>query len=448
MARKGSSEHHSDKENRDVFAFLEKEGQEVDSDDEEEEDAAEDVVDEEASTTSTSPNVDCPSPHATKFNPVDVNAGGVEEHVWRKETTREGSLHSDSGISVRSSSPERDSPVPRQRYPPVRRASSSTGNVVNPPHASHHALSTYPRDWSTSGNHLEHPEAYYASTRPVVTQTMLRTRIPPPEKYGQHTRQLVRGASHPQIPPAKPKKPGYDTLAAAIDSRGDAFLKPIYRKFETLNNRILLYLQDEICELEGELRELDNAIAREDGMLGKTHASRRAEAKLPTQLQWRRLDLIGRSYTKVEQYNRALSSYSNLTKSLDPASEADIKTYQEWIAEHAPVVEQESAFLQSEADLITVSPAKRPSTSLMQSHPRGELEAPVIMVAFVLVSTIIVFKVVPQIMARLVISAVVGVASLCTLSPSVLSDLKSIRNWGRGISIYTAVMLVLAIVVG
>ena len=153
---------------------------------------------------------------------------------------------------------------------------------------------------------MEHPETYYASTQPVVTQTMQRARIAPPETYGQHTRQLVRGASHPKSPIAKPKKPGYDTLAAAIDSRGDAVLKPIYRKFETLNHRILLYLQDEIFEMEGEIRELDNAIVREDAMLGKTHASRRAEAKLPSQLQWRRLDLLGRSYTKVEQYSEWL----------------------------------------------------------------------------------------------------------------------------------------------
>lgn len=318
--RKGSDGHHSDKENLPVFAYLEKAGQEVDSDDEEEEeenveegeDASEDVVDEEASTTSASPHVDSSLPEATRFKPVEVNAGGVEDQAaWRKEAKREGSLHSDSGISVRSSSPERESPVPRHKYPPVRRVSSSTGNGPNPYYPSHHPLmnspeaygprsSGYPRDWSTSGNHMDHPEMYYASTRPVVTQTMQRTRI---ENYGQHNRQLVRGASHPQTPAAKPKKPGYDTLAAAIDSRGDAFLKPIYRKFETLNHRILLYLQDEICEMEGDLRELDNAIAREEEMMGKTHASRRAEAKLPSQLQWRRLDLLGRSYTKVEQYS-------------------------------------------------------------------------------------------------------------------------------------------------
>ncbi|MCJ1465844.1 hypothetical protein MMC07_004463 [Pseudocyphellaria aurata] len=471
--RKGSNGHHSDKENLPVFAYMEKAGQEVDSDDEEEEeenreeekdgeeeeDAIEDVVDEEVSTTSSSPHV-ASLPEATKIKAAEVNAGGAEEQAaWRKEAKREGSLHSDSGISVRSSSPERESPVPRHKYPPVRRVSASTGNGPNPAYSSHHPLmnspethgprcSPYPRDWSTSGNHMEHPEMFYASTRPVVMQTMQRARIAPPENYGQHTRQLVRAASRSQTPAAKPKKPGYDTLAAAIDARGDSFLKPIYRKFETLNNRFLLYLQDEIGEMEGDLRELDNAIAREDEMMGKTHASRRAEAKLPSQLQWRRLDLLGRSHTKVEQYYRALSSYSNLTKSLDPASEADINAYREWIAEHAPIVEQEAAFLQNEADLITVAPEKSNSSTLMQSHSHGQLEAPVIMVAFTLVSTIIVFKVVPQILARLVISAVVGVAWLCTLSPSILSDPKSIRTRGRGISIYTAVMFVLAIVVG
>lgn len=321
--RKARVEHHSDKENLDVFAFMEKEGQEVDSEEEgeeedDEEDAGEDVRDKETSTTSTSPNVDHPFPQATKFKPVEGNTGGAEEQAaWRKEAKREGSLHSDSGISVRSSSPERESPVPRHKYPYIRRASSSTGKVPSPALSSRHTMSTSPeaygprssgylRDWSTFANHLEHPETFYASTRPVVTQTMQRARVASPENHGQHIRQLVRRASHPNSPTAKPKKPGYDTLAAVIDSRGDAFLKPIYRKFETLNHRILLYLQDEICEMEGELRELDKAIAGEDEMMGKTHASRRAESKLPSPLQWRRLDLLNRSYTKVEQYSKWL----------------------------------------------------------------------------------------------------------------------------------------------
>ena len=105
------------------------------------------------------------------------------------------------------------------------------------------------------------------------------------------------------------------------------------------------------------------------------------------------------------------------------------------------MVEQEAAFLQTEADLVVVNPQNGASLPFMRSSPRSELETHVIMVAFTLVSTIIVFKVVPRILARLVISAMVGLASLCTLSPSVLSDPKSIRHWGRGISMYGCVFL-------
>lgn len=99
------------------------------------------------------------------------------------------------------------------------------------------------------------------------------------------------------------------------------------------------------------------------------------------------------------------------------------------------MVEQEAAFLQTDADLVVVTPHNGNSPlPYMRPNPRSELETHVIIVAFTLVSTIIVFKVVPRILARLVISTIVGVASLCTLSPSVLSDPKSIRHWGRGIA--------------
>lgn len=137
--------------------------------------------------------------------------------------------------------------------------------------------------------------------------------------------------------------------------------------------------------------------------------------------------------------DRALASYSNLTKSLEPASRADINVYREWIAEHAPIVEQEAAFLNSESDLVTVSPRANGSSAHLQSGTRAELETPVIIVAFTLVSTIIVFKFVPRFLARIVISAMVGVASLCMLSPAVLNDFQNIKHWRRGIVMYVEI---------
>lgn len=309
-------------------------------DDEEEEEEDEDIVEDEddsdddkddqqrnatskvdkASTLSTSPHVSHPT-ISSSCNLEVVAPPEIEQqqHIWRKS---EASLHSDSGISVRSSSPERESPAPRHRHPHVRKLSSYGGTVPNPNYPGYFPPApmppvpyvprtpAYPRDWSTYGNPVENPEVYYASTRPVVTQTMQRpARLPPPDHHHQsRNHQLIRGTPHPQTgKPPRQKKSGYDELAAAIDSRGDAFLRPIYRKFETLNHRILLYLQDEISEMEEGLRELDLAITHEDEMLGNTHASRRAEAKLPSQLQWRRLELLNRSYTKVEQYSTLFS---------------------------------------------------------------------------------------------------------------------------------------------
>ena len=165
--------------------------------------------------------------------------------------------------------------------------------------------------------------------------------------------------------------------------------------------------------------------------------------------------------------DRALSSYSNLTKNLEPASTADITAYREWIKQHAPIAQEEVTFLEHEADLVVAAPNEPSILSPPPSQQDRELQTHVIIVAFTLVSTVIVFRVVPQLIARLVISAMVGIASLCTLQPAVLSDVRSIKDWRKGIAMYvlrsffqgncslltrfvdsyTAVMLVLAIVV-
>lgn len=310
---KRNDESYSDKENVSVFAYMEKEDQAEESSVEDDE-ATEDTPDEEASTTSTSPSAEPPQPQRPSYRDMeDQETKPVDQHVWQKDSVREGSLHSDSGISVRSSSPERESPIMRHKHPNVRGATSANKSVQPVAYAGYHGLtgspdsigprsSAYPRDWSTYGDLTRHPEAYYTSSRPVVTQTMQPSRAQLLEMQRRQSSQMIRATNHPHTPPVSPKKTGYDVLASAIDSRDDAVLKPIYRKFETLNNRILLYLQDEISEMEADLRELDKAIGREDQAL-KRCASRRAESKVPSQLQWRRLELLGRSYTKVEQYS-------------------------------------------------------------------------------------------------------------------------------------------------
>ena len=124
----------------------------------------------------------------------------------------------------------------------------------------------------------------------------------------------------------------------------------------------------------------------------------------------------------------ALSSYSNLAKCLEPASQLDIDAYRAWIAQHAPLVEQETDFLLNKSDLTSVS---RSNVQILKQPDA----TPVIVVAVILVSMIVVFKFVPQLLARLVISAVVGVVGLCTLAPRICDDMARVKEWKHAVGL-------------
>lgn len=100
---------------------------------------------------------------------------------------------------------------------------------------------------------------------------------------------------------------GYELLATKLTD-ATIGVRPMYRGFEQLSHRVLLYLQDEICEFEEELRNLDEWIAQVGGATsdGKPKpASRRAEARLTpaeSELQFRRKFVLGETYVKMERY--------------------------------------------------------------------------------------------------------------------------------------------------
>jgi len=90
---------------------------------------------------------------------------------------------------------------------------------------------------------------------------------------------------------------------------GEEAVVPMYRKFEGLNHRVLLHLQDEIAELEEELRYLDECIAQcsPRDHAGRHHpASRRGDARYGGELHYRRTELLGRIYLKLGQYSKFL----------------------------------------------------------------------------------------------------------------------------------------------
>ncbi|CAF9936382.1 MAG: hypothetical protein ALECFALPRED_006834 [Alectoria fallacina] len=441
----------ANKENLDVFAFMEHEEDEDNGDAVEEKQHEDSHLEDEQlssgessnsskSSKSSSARILAQPQRSPRYSDLEVRAiqDGVQR-AWGR-----GSLHSDSGISVRSGSPDQGSPILQQKLPTVFDEPSIEQGPQDSYHMERYGFQLTPdpatdrnpafghKHWpSLETEHNQCPEAYYAPSPPMLAQAAHDAGVELSEMSPRLPLQLIRGTSHQDRPRPKASTTGYEFLASNIHSKDDALLKPIYRKFEMLNNRMLLFLQDEISEMEEQLKDLDDAIAHEEQSSVGRSASRRAEAKLPSQLQWHRMDLLGRSFAKVEQYNRALTSYSNLTKSLEPASHADITAYRSWITKHAPMVESESAFLNKGSDLLSVS---SPSASRSDFRSGTALETPVIVVAFGLLSTIIVFKVVPQILARLVISVMVGVASLCTLSPEVMNKPGNMLGWGKSIA--------------
>lgn len=230
-------------------------------------------------------------------------------HTWGR-----ASLHSDSGISdMRSSSPDPESPVLQHKLPKVfdkpnvevnSPYEGAYGILEKSPHLSPQRGDIYSHKHWPSLEMSQGPETCYPPSPPQLTQTPHNTSYLTPETYARPAKQLARSTSHLEGSQTRVIQSGYDLLSSNIDSHNPAFLKPIYRKFEMLNNRMLLYLQDEIAEMEEQLTELDNAIAHEEQNMGQRPASRRAEAKLPSQLQWHRMELLGRSFAKIEQYSK------------------------------------------------------------------------------------------------------------------------------------------------
>lgn len=104
---------------------------------------------------------------------------------------------------------------------------------------------------------------------------------------------------------------GYEMLANRLSEKGkknEASIKPLYRKFEHLNHRVLLHLQDEIAELEEELRVLDEMIAQTSEA---THedmpqpASRRGDAQYGSELHFKRTQVLGKIFLKLQQYSES-----------------------------------------------------------------------------------------------------------------------------------------------
>ena len=219
------------------------------------------------------------------------------------------SLHSDSGISIRSHSPERQSPVAAQKSPskpffeklrprskPMVRGGSSSSIA-----STSSSTRSAPLQWNGT------PESFYPRTPSAGVPSQIKS-----EKSGKQSTRRVESSkkiskSKTLKPPAKPSviddKGGYNFLASQLSATDPEAPKPLYRRFETLNNRILLFLQDEITTMEYDLEMRDQEIARES-QPGPTSRRRELQPPGPSPLQIAQIELQGMLMQKLDLYSK------------------------------------------------------------------------------------------------------------------------------------------------
>ncbi|PQE20611.1 hypothetical protein CJF30_00001937 [Rutstroemia sp. NJR-2017a BBW] len=167
----------------------------------------------------------------------------------------------------------------------------------------------------------------------------------------------------------RPSITGYELLASKLsdhsgsDTVVEERIKPMYRKFEALNHRLLLHLQDEISELEEQLHRVDAADTEARRRYNEIlPASRRAAAEMGGELQWHKIDILGRIGYKLAQYNQTLTSF-HATQNLSAPSPADVSHYRDYLHNVQPIAEIETRFLDPADDLVSVCSSDKPPSA-------------------------------------------------------------------------------------
>lgn len=304
----------SSKEHVNVFAFMEKEGASSGTDTEHADSDIPALASSGSSTASSTSEHSQPPQLRSPYSDLEVHAAESKgEFLWYNHR-RDASIGSDSGMSMQSASSVKESPVPgyKSRF---QRFDDDTPTTSHTNIKSALMTTAAPETPTAHLNHttsmdlrlMEEPEAYYGLSPYVHSRTPRTVTARNRQPCLQASWQPSPYQSSPESVPSPPKaqaqveKSSYDHLASAIDSRDRRFLTPIYRKFETLNNRILLYLQDEIAEMEDALKKLDTFIAQEEG---QEITLRRTDTMYPSQSKWHRQELMCRICVKVEQYSK------------------------------------------------------------------------------------------------------------------------------------------------
>lgn len=142
--------------------------------------------------------------------------------------------------------------------------------------------------------------------------------------------------------------------------------------------------------------------------------------------------------------DRALSAYSDMSRSLDYPDEEDIARYREWMAANRPVHQAEASFLRNSKDLValpqratgTVPTTTQPSIVLLAFIPflpLGKNLHEYLRAERVLTNRVVAFSLVPTFLGRIIISAAIAATGWLYVSGTVWRSLLSDLHWAVSI---------------
>ncbi|KAI4261280.1 MAG: hypothetical protein L6R42_003516 [Xanthoria sp. 1 TBL-2021] len=160
--------------------------------------------------------------------------------------------------------------------------------------------------------------------------------------------------------PSTPRLPGYPSFAHFVSQDGDA---SIYRRYESLSARNLLYLQSELHELEGQLEELDAADVKErdsdDDESRKIARLWHHYAQADNERALRHRALQAKIRPKIKEYHEALVLESRVL-ALSAPTPRSLAMFKRWYLHHPrPVLwGRDKDLFRNEQDLVALAPVE------------------------------------------------------------------------------------------
>ncbi|KAK4613385.1 hypothetical protein CLAFUW4_09257 [Fulvia fulva] len=372
------------------------------------------------------------------------------------EVTHDGSQRS-SSVSSRSSRPSR-----RHAEKQSSQEDAMRQHLASSQHIQHHMIDP------VYGQHRSHSASSHGSAGSARAYAQVQAQAQahymamqqyqypspqayavPPQAMNGHVPQVPERIPAPDAPDLSQRTiTGYEQLATELASEGSGVV-PIYRKFEYLNHRILLHLQDELSEMEEHLRRLDEIIAQmepQPSTVERAPASRRGDAFNGSQIHHQRTELLGRIFLKTEQYNRAMSSFATMAKDSCPAEKLQVIAYQHWLKEKAAIHEIETRFLQSEKDLIQPGKAKLVLPPAQSPEPlyRPTKHAALTCLPVALMLPLLLFALIPTLTGRLVVTTLIACGTFMVAATTRIRHLMPAREWAVCGAAYVLLMAAIA----